>query len=44
MGPSAVVRIGDGITVLLTSRKTPPFDLAQLRSQGLVPEGSPSST
>jgi microcystin degradation protein MlrC len=25
--------------VLLTSRKTPPFDLAQFRSQGIVPEG-----
>lgn len=37
MGPSAVVRVG-GVTVLLTSRKTPPFDLAQLRSQGIVPE------
>jgi microcystin degradation protein MlrC len=38
MGPSAVVRVGEGITVLLTSRKTPPFDLGQLRSQGIVPE------
>lgn len=37
MGPSAVVRI-DGVSVLLSSRKTPPFDLAQLRSQGIVPE------
>lgn len=37
MGPSAVVRI-DGVRVLLTSRKTPPFDLGQLRSQGIVPE------
>lgn len=36
MGPCAVVRIGD-ITVLLTSRKTPPFDLGQLRSQGIEP-------
>jgi microcystin degradation protein MlrC len=36
MGPCAVVRHG-GITVLLTSRKTPPFDLGQLRSQGLEP-------
>ena len=26
------------ITVLLTSRKTPPFDLGQLRSQGMEPE------
>jgi microcystin degradation protein MlrC len=38
MGPCAVVTVGDGITVLLTTRKTPPFDLAQLRSQGIVPE------
>ena len=38
MGPCAVVRT-DGITVLLTSRKTPPFDLGQLRSQGLEPAG-----
>jgi len=37
MGPSAVVRHA-GIRILLTSRKTPPFDLAQLRSQGIVPE------
>ena len=38
MGPCAVVTAGEGITVLLTSRKTPPFDLAQLRSQGITPE------
>ncbi|MCP4559869.1 MAG: M81 family metallopeptidase [Bosea sp.] len=37
MGPSAVVRVGS-VTVLLTSRKTPPFDLGQLRSQGIEPE------
>ncbi|MFO1055881.1 MAG: M81 family metallopeptidase [Dongiaceae bacterium] len=37
MGPCAVVRAG-GIRILLTSRKTPPFDLGQLRSQGIVPE------
>ncbi len=37
MGPSAVVRHA-GVTILLTSRKTPPFDLGQLRSQGIVPE------
>ncbi len=36
MGPCAVVRTG-GVTVLLTSRKTPPFDLGQLRSQGIEP-------
>ena len=37
MGPCAVVR-HQGIRLLLTSRKTPPFDLGQLRSQGIVPE------
>jgi microcystin degradation protein MlrC len=26
------------VTILLTSKKTPPFDLGQLRSQGIVPE------
>ncbi|MBW3543290.1 MAG: M81 family metallopeptidase [Planctomycetes bacterium] len=43
MGDCAVVRwvSSDGhsaVSILLTSRKTPPFDLGQLRSQGLVPE------
>jgi microcystin degradation protein MlrC len=37
MGPSAVVRCR-GVLLLLTSRKTPPFDLGQLRSQGILPE------
>jgi microcystin degradation protein MlrC len=37
MGPSAVVR-HRGVTILLTSRKTPPFDLGQWRSQGVPPE------
>ena len=36
MGPCAVVRAA-GVTILLTSRKTAPFDLGQLRSQGLEP-------
>jgi microcystin degradation protein MlrC len=36
MGPCAVVRHG-GLTILLTSRKTPPFDLGQWRSQGIEP-------
>lgn len=36
MGPCAVV-INEGTTILLTSRKTPPFDLGQLRSQGIEP-------
>ena len=37
MGPSAVVN-HNGITILLTSKKTPPFDLGQWRSQGINPE------
>jgi microcystin degradation protein MlrC len=37
MGPCAVVRCED-VQILLTSRKTPPFDLGQLRSQGIMPE------
>lgn len=37
MGPSAVVR-HKGIRILLTTHKTPPMDLGQLRSQGIVPE------
>jgi len=36
MGPCAVVRHA-GVTILLTSRKTPPFDLGQFRSQGIEP-------
>jgi len=36
MGPCAVVRCA-GITILLTSRKTPPFDLGQWRSQQIEP-------
>lgn len=37
MGPCAVVRHKE-LTLLLTSVKTPPFDLGQWRSQGLDPE------
>ncbi|MEC8931539.1 MAG: M81 family metallopeptidase [Candidatus Latescibacterota bacterium] len=37
MGPSAVVR-HQGVRILLTTYKTPPMDLGQLRSQGIVPE------
>jgi microcystin degradation protein MlrC len=37
MGSSAVVR-HRGLTVLLTSKKLPPFDLGQWRSQGVNPE------
>jgi microcystin degradation protein MlrC len=38
MGPCVVVLADETVTVLLTSRKTPPFDLGQLRSQGIEPE------
>jgi microcystin degradation protein MlrC len=37
MGPTAVVK-HRGLTILLTSRKLPPFDLGQWRSQGVNPE------
>ncbi|WP_341837511.1 M81 family metallopeptidase [Chitinophaga pollutisoli] len=37
MGPCAVIR-NTQATVLLTTYKTPPMDLGQLRSQGIVPE------
>ena len=37
MGRCAIVH-SHGIRILLTERKTPPGNLAQLRSQGLVPE------
>ena len=37
MGPCAVIR-HKGLTILLTSRKTAPFDLGQWRSQGVDPE------
>ena len=37
MGPCAVV-CHKNIRILLTSNKTPPFDLAQWRSQGIDPE------
>jgi microcystin degradation protein MlrC len=37
MGRCAVLRC-DGVSVLLTETRTPPGDLAQWRSQGIVPE------
>jgi len=37
MGPTAIVRHA-GITIMLTSRRTPPNDLGQWRSQGIDPE------
>lgn len=38
MGPCCVVSY-EGVTVLLTSRRTSPFDLGQWRCQGIDPEG-----
>ena len=37
MGRSVWLRV-DGVNILLTERKTPPLDLAQLRHIGIVPE------
>ncbi len=37
MGPCVVLSHG-AVQILVTSRRTPPFDLGQLRSQGIVPE------
>lgn len=37
MGNCAVVQ-AKGVKILITSLKTPPFDLGQLRSQGIIPE------
>ncbi len=37
MGPTAWLRV-DGVNIVLNARKTPPFDLAQLRGIGIAPE------
>ncbi len=37
MGRSVWLRVG-GVNILLTERKTPPMDLAQLRHIGIIPE------
>ena len=37
MGSTAWLRV-EGINILLTERKTPPFDLGQLRHIGVIPE------
>jgi microcystin degradation protein MlrC len=37
MGRTAWLRAG-GVNIILTERKTPPFDLAQLRGVGIIPE------
>jgi microcystin degradation protein MlrC len=36
MGPCAIIEL-EGITILITSRKTPPMDLGQFRSVGIEP-------
>ena len=38
-GSTPWLRHSGRLTILLTSRKTPPFDLGQWRSQGLEPKG-----
>lgn len=37
MGPTATIQCA-GVTVVVSSFKIPPWDLAQLRSQGVIPE------
>jgi microcystin degradation protein MlrC len=37
MGRTAWLHVG-GVNIVLTERKTPPFDLAQLRGVGVIPE------
>jgi microcystin degradation protein MlrC len=37
-GPTAVVRTDSGLTIMLTTRRTPPFSLRQLTAHGILPE------
>lgn len=37
-GPTAVIRTDDGLTIMLTSRRTPPFSLRQLTAHGILPQ------
>jgi microcystin degradation protein MlrC len=37
-GPTAVIRTDHGLTIMLTSRRMPPFSLHQLTAHGLLPE------
>lgn len=37
-GPTAVLRTDHGLTIMLTTRRTPPFSLRQLTAHGLMPE------
>jgi microcystin degradation protein MlrC len=36
-GPTAVIRTDEGLTLMLTSRRTPPFSLRQLTAHGIEP-------
>jgi microcystin degradation protein MlrC len=37
-GPTAVIRTDHGLTIMLTSRRMPPFSLRQLTAHGILPE------
>jgi microcystin degradation protein MlrC len=37
-GPTAVLRTDDQLTIMLTSRRQPPFSLRQLTAHGIVPQ------
>jgi microcystin degradation protein MlrC len=37
-GPTAVIRTDTGLTIMVTSRRMPPFSLRQLTAHGIVPE------
>jgi microcystin degradation protein MlrC len=37
-GPTAVIRTDYGLTIMLTSRRMPPFSLRQLTAHGVLPE------
>lgn len=37
-GPTAVIRTDHGLTIMLTSRRMPPFSLRQLTAHGVLPE------
>jgi microcystin degradation protein MlrC len=37
-GPTAVIRTDPGLTIMLTSRRLPPFSLRQLTAHGVLPE------
>jgi microcystin degradation protein MlrC len=37
-GPTAVIRTDSGLTIMLTTRRTPPFSLRQLTAHGLIPQ------